>query len=138
LNIGDSSSKKTFSSNICFNAQIPVKSVLKKKGTFKWGLLQNSNESIIILSNLSYLKKKYKKATVTLEFWSEHSEKSLKKKLIIPDNGNFYFSLNKNKKIKNFLKEQSGWMTVQSDNPFVNGWYLEFTKNGSVGADHLF
>ena len=41
-------------------------------------------------------------------------------------------------KNKNFLKNKSGWITAQSDNPFVNGWYFEFSKNGSVGADHLF
>ena len=29
-------------------------------------------------------------------------------------------------------------MTIQSDNPFVNGWYLDISKNGSVGGDHLF
>ena len=29
-------------------------------------------------------------------------------------------------------------MTIESDNPFINGWYLDISKNGSVGADHLF
>ncbi len=62
----------------------------------------------------------------------------LKKKIIIPDCGNYRFILNKDKKIKSFLKNKTGWITVQSDNPFVNGWYFEFSKNRSVGGDHLF
>ena len=138
LNVGKKTNEETFSSNICFNAQVPVNSILKKSGTFKWGLLQNSNDSNILLSNISFLKKKFKKADVVLKFWNEHSDISMHKKITIPDNGNYYFSLNKNKKIKKFFKGKSGWMTVQSNNPFVNGWYFEFAKKGSVGADQLF
>ena len=41
-------------------------------------------------------------------------------------------------KIKKFLDKKTGWITINSDNPFVNGWYLEISKKGSVGADHLF
>ena len=29
-------------------------------------------------------------------------------------------------------------MTIQSDNPFVNGWYIEKSKVGFIGADHFF
>ena len=61
------------------------------------------------------------------------------KKILLKDNGNYFFDLNKHSRIRNFLgKNVPGWVTVQSDNPFVNGWYLEISKNGSIGADHLF
>ena len=60
------------------------------------------------------------------------------KEISIPDNGSYRFILNKEKKIKKFLDRKTGWITAQSDNPFVNGWYFEFCKNGSVGGDHLF
>ena len=43
----------------------------------------------------------------------------------------------KNNNIKKFLRKNC-WITIQSDNPFVNGWYIERSDNGIVGADHLF
>ena len=36
------------------------------------------------------------------------------------------------------MNNKTGWVTIQSDNPFVDGWYFNFGKNGVVGADHLF
>ncbi len=140
LNLGKySKNNQAIESNICFNANVPVEAVLKKKGTFKWGLLKNRNNSFIILSNISFFKKNYKNANLTLKFWNQKSKKCLSKKIIIRDNGNYFFDLNKHTRIRNFLgKNMPGWITVQSDNPFVNGWYLEISKNGSIGADHLF
>ena len=43
-----------------------------------------------------------------------------------------------NIKLRNFLKSATGWVTIKSDNPFVNGWYVEKSKIGFVGADHFF
>jgi len=139
LNIGKiKECKDSFESNICFNAQVPIGSIENKKSTFKWGLLLNKNNSQILISNLSYLKTKYKKANLNLKFWNNYNNDFIKKKITIPGNGNYFFNLNKQKKIKDFLKKNSGWMTIESDNPFINGWYLDISKNGSVGADHLF
>ncbi len=139
LNIGNNNNlSNSIESNICFNAQVPVKAIHEKKGTFKWGLLKNRNNSQILLSNIGFIKGTFKSANISLKFWNEFDNKFLIKKICIPDRGNYFFSLNKNKKIKNFLKNNTGWVTVQSDNPFVNGWYLDISKNGSVGADHLF
>ena len=138
LNVGNSRNTDALPSNICFNVQVPNLNELKKKGTFKWGPLQNKSGSEILLSNISFVKKNYKQAKVTLKFWNEFNGNFVKKKIIIPDCGNYRFILNKDKKIKSFLKNKTGWITVQSDNPFVNGWYFEFSKNRSVGGDHLF
>ena len=66
------------------------------------------------------------------------SEKSIQKKVKINDNGSYWFDLKKNNNIKKFLRKKTGWITIQSDNPFVNGWYIERSDNGIVGADHLF
>ena len=46
--------------------------------------------------------------------------------------------LTKIKRFKNFLKNKTGWVTIQSDNPFVNGWYVEKSNAGFIGADHFF
>ena len=139
LNIGKlEEANNSFESNICFNAQVPVNNFERKKSSFKWGLLLNKNDSQILISNLSYLKSKHKKANLTLKFWNNYNNKFISKRVIIPKNGNYFFSLNKQNRIKNFLKKKTGWMTIQSDNPFINGWYLDVSKNGSVGGDHLF
>lgn len=125
-------------SNICFNAHVPNLKVLTKPGTFKWAPLLNKYDSNITISNTSNLKSQNKKANVTLNFWNEINNKCIKKKLVINNNGSYWFDLNKNKKIKNFLKNKTGWVTIQSDNPFVNGWYIEKSKVGFIGADHFF
>ena len=90
------------------------------------------------ITNTSNLKGKYKKANIKMNFWNEFNNKKILKKAIINDNGVFWFDLNKNKKIKEFLKKGTGWVTIQSDNPFVNGWYFERSMYGFVGGDHLF
>ena len=73
-----------------------------------------------------------------MNVWREHDKKNISKNLILNDNGSYFFDLNKNKKIKSFLKNRSGWVTFKSDNPFIQGYYLESSKQGNVGADHFF
>jgi hypothetical protein len=137
LNI-QNTKKYQIPSNVCFNAHVPNNSVLKKPGTFKWGPILNKFNSIITISNISNLKEKNKNANITLKFWNEIDEKCIERKIAINDNGSYWFYLKDDKKILNFLKSQSGWVTIQSDNPFVNGWYFELSDSGIVGADHLF
>ena len=98
----------------------------------------NKHNSYFIISNTSNLKNKNKKANVVLNFWNELDNKFLRKKMLIKNNGSYWFDLNKNKKIQKFLKNKTGWVTIQSDNPFVNGWYVEKSNAGFIGADHFF
>lgn len=125
-------------SNICFNAHVPNKKVLLKPGTFKWAPILNKHDSNFTVTNTSNLKIKNKKANVILNFWSENNNKSIEKKITINNNGSYWFDLNQENNIKKFLKNKTGWVTVKSDNPFVNGWYLEKSKVGFIGADHFF
>tara|TARA_B100001123_G_scaffold444954_1_gene595189 strand:- start:327 stop:1904 length:1578 start_codon:yes stop_codon:yes gene_type:complete len=137
LNIG-CPKKYNVSSNVCFNAHVPNASTLKKVGTFKWAPIINKTNSILTLSNTSFLKKNNKKANITLKFWNEINDKFIKRTISINDNGSFWFYLNKDSEVTKFLNNKTGWVTIQSDNPFVNGWYLEVSNSGIVGADHLF
>ena len=136
LNICNYSQDST-PSNVCFNFQVSEKNFLKKKGTFKWGLLQNKNRSLLTLSNIG-LGMKNKDAKINLKFWNEYGDKCIEKNFILKGNASLWFDLNKEKKIKKFLNKKSGWVTAQCDNPNVNGWYFEIMKNNSIGADHLF
>ena len=73
-----------------------------------------------------------------LSFGEKEIISFLKKKIIINDNGNYFIDINKNKKIKRFLGKETCWVTFNSDNPFLSGYYLEDLNTGIMGADHLF
>ena len=138
LNIGNINKKNTFPCNICFNAKLPNKSILNKPSTFKWGLIRNKDNSLIVISNFSLQKKIFRKANLKMKIWNEFKDKYIEKKIEINDNGSYWFLLNKHQRVKKFLNNKSGWMTIESDNPNVHGWYFEILNSGSIGADHLF
>ncbi len=137
LNLGIQN-KYDIPSNICFNAHVPNEKVLTKPGTFKWAPIINKFDSVVAISNTSNLRTKYKNANIILKFWNELNSKCIEKKIQIKDNGSYWFDLKKNNQIKKFLRKKTGWITIQSDNPFVNGWYIEKSNYGIIGADHLF
>ena len=130
--------KFDFPSNVCFNAVVPNASMLKKKKTFKWAPIINKKDSKIIITNFSTLKEKFKKAKVEIKFWREKDNKFLKKNVIINDNGSYWFNLNNNLKIKKFLNNQTGWITVTGDSPFLSGFTVEDSNTGILAADHVF
>tara|TARA_B100001248_G_scaffold174092_1_gene132020 strand:+ start:6969 stop:8540 length:1572 start_codon:yes stop_codon:yes gene_type:complete len=130
--------KFNFPSNVCFNAVVPNMSMLNKKRTFKWAPIINKKDSKIIVTNFSTLRKNFKNANVEIKFWREKDNKFISKKLIINDNGSYWFELNKEKKVKNFLKNKSGWITITGDSPFLSGFTVEDSKTGILGADHVF
>ncbi len=138
LNISSKKNSSTLSSNVCFNAQIANKNNLFKKTRFCWTPIINKNNSKFIIYNTSFVKKGFKKACIQMNFWREKDQKSISKQLILNDNGSYLFNLNNDKIIKKFLCGSSGWVTFKSDNPFINGYYLEVSKQGNIGADHFF
>ena len=138
LNIKAKNNPNALASNVCFNAQLVNKNNLSKKTRFCWTPLLNKKNSSFIIYNTSFLKKTFRPAKIMMNVWREQDKKSISKKLKLNDNGSYFFDLNKNKKIKNFLKNRSGWVTFKSDNPFIQGYYLESSKQGNVGADHFF
>ena len=130
--------KFNFPSNVCFNAVVPNKSMLNKKKTFKWAPIINKKDSKIIITNFSTLKKDYKNAKVELKFWREKDSRHIKKNITINNNGSYWFDLNKNIKIKKFLNNKSGWITVLGNSPFLSGFTVEDSNTGIIGADHVF
>ncbi len=137
INFG-SPKKYNIPTNICICAANANDAILKKTKTFKWAPILNKKNSYIILTNSSFIKKGFKKANLNLKFWSEKKNNFLVRKKIINDNGIFWFDLNKDKKVKKFLSSKSGWITIESDNPFVNGFYIEDMNSGVIGGDHIF
>tara|TARA_B110000027_G_scaffold131253_1_gene155237 strand:- start:283 stop:1827 length:1545 start_codon:yes stop_codon:yes gene_type:complete len=126
------------STNICFNATIPNKSILKKKSTFKWCAIINANTSLICLSNINYLKKKIIPASIKMTVWSDTENKKIVRKIKISNNGNLFLSFNKDKSVKKILKNNTGWVTFESGSPFLNGFYFDIKNKKSIAGDHLF
>jgi len=138
LNIISKNKLKAVSSNICFNAQAAFKHNLERKTRFCWTPIVNKNNSKFIIYNSSFVKKGFKKASILMNFWREKDDKNISKKMVLNDNGSYLFDLSKNNKIKKFLNSKSGWVTFKSNNPFIQGYYIETSKEGNVGADHFF
>lgn len=126
------------STNICFNSLLPNLKFLKKPGTFKWGAIINPATSVICLHNVNFLKNSFREARISMKIWNKEDKRYLEKKLTIKDNGNLFIKFANDKKIKSFLKNKTGWAAFESDNPFLNGFYFDIKKNGSVSGDHLF
>ena len=139
LNVGQRKMRYNVPSNICFNVRVPNSNIVNKPSTFKWGPIIQGNVSQLLISNISYLKNGFKDANIILSFWNDKKDKKpITKKIKINDNGFYCFDLKKNFSIMKFMNNKTCWVTIQSDNPFVDGWYFNFGKNGVVGADHLF
>ena len=137
LNIGQKKSSN-ISSNVCFNIVVPINNFEKKLRAFKWGPILPKKNYEFFLSNTSYLRKKFKKANIEIKFWSIKKDSYISKKISVSDNDFYRFNLKENVKIFNFLKNKPGWFTVESDNPFVSGFFMNFGNSGIVGADHFF
>lgn len=124
--------------NICFAPQLGNPNILLKKSTFKWAPILNSNRSVISLTNSSSLKVYQQSAEVELNFYREHDGESLSRSILIPPFGIYHLDVEQDLELKQFLGDSSGWMTAFSENPNLYGWYFDFSKEGFVGADHLF
>ncbi|WP_440677307.1 hypothetical protein [Candidatus Pelagibacter sp. HIMB1587] len=137
LNIGQYNKMYNLSSNICFNANVPVIDILNKNKAFKWSCIFYEKNFELLISNFSYLKDGFKEANAKLTFWNQ-SRESFSKKIKISDNGFFKINPFEDKKLKKFLMKKVGWITIETDNPFVNGYYVNFGNHGIIGADHIY
>ena len=73
-----------------------------------------------------------------MKIWRQQTNKFIERKFKLNDNGNTFLSFKNDDEIRKFLKNKTGLVTFQSDNPFVNGFYFENRNNGFIGGDHLF
>ena len=138
LNIGKKNSAVTLPCNICFAPQLGNPNTLKKPGTFRWAPFLNIGRSEIVLTNSGSLKAYEKQANATLTFHWEADAETRTRKVSIPANGVLFIRIAEDEELRSFFEEKSGWMSAQSDNPFLNGYYFDFFESGAVGADHVF
>ncbi len=138
LNVGIRGRALTLPSNICFAPQIGNPNVAQKAGTFRWAPLVNVGNSMLIVTNGSPLKQYDRPANLVMKFFRGADETFLQRTATIPPNGQFRIDLQADPELSDFLEGRTGWVAVEADNPFVNGWYFDFNESGAVGGDHVF
>ena len=134
LNVGIEKSKSKLPCNICFNAKVGNPSIDSKPGSFHWTPVFVQN-SVITISNFSPKKNYEKNATIELNFYRKEDSATISKKIQLKPFSEFRLTLDND--LKNFLKED-GWVTIKSDNPYIQGFYFVFHSSGSVAGDHFF
>jgi hypothetical protein len=138
LNIGKKESKASLPSNICFAPILGNPNILKKQGSFRWAPFLNIGKSEVVLTNSASLKLYDKVANVKIIFHREEDNQTISRIICIPVNGIKNFRISEDIELKEFFNNKSGWLTAESDNPFLNGYYFDFFESGAVGADHIF
>lgn len=124
--------------NICFGAKVSNEKLVTKPGTFKWCAILDSQCQFVPMTNSSFLKGGNKVANCHVDVWRGQDGEKLSFTLQIPDNGVVDILADNREAVDGFLGGEIGWMTVRSDNPFVDGYYITMNGSGLVGADHVY
>ena len=138
LNVGKTQGDTKLPSNICFSAQLGNPHMLTKKGTFKWAPFINIGRSEVVFTNFGSSKNYTTPAVLKLAFHREDDDTLISRELTVSANGCERIDLSADQELTAFFNHKSGWVTAQSNNPFLNGYYFDFFDNGAVCADHIF
>ena len=135
LNVGVKNFKSKIPCNICFNTKVGNPKIDSKPGSFHWAPIFTEN-SVLTISNFSPKKNYSRDAKIELSFFRKKDSEFFTQELIL--NANSEFRLTPHNKLKNFLSKDDGWVTIKSDNPYIQGFYFKFNSSGSVAGDHFF
>lgn len=131
-------SNKGLPCNICTNFLLANPSFDEKPSIFRWlPIITDSNtEYCFTIHNASPKKAYSQTANCKLTFYREKDCESLCETISIQPYGSLFFY--PDAKLKNFLKNTTGWCTIQSDNPYITAFYFTRNSNGIIGGDHSF
>jgi len=135
LNVGIEKSKSKLPCNICFNTKIGNPNIDSKPGSFHWAPIFIKN-SVVTISNSSPKKNYTKDAIVELTFFRKDDSETLSREIKLKPFSEFRLILDD--ELKNFLNSDDGWVTIKSNNPYIQGFYFVFHPSGSVAGDHFF
>jgi hypothetical protein len=62
----------------------------------------------------------------------------LERKIMLPANSEFRLDASNDDELKSFIQDGPAWITIEADNPNMQGYYFNFNKSGSVAGDHFF
>ena len=98
--------------------------------------LVNQGNSLAVIHNSSFCIDYNREANVEISIHHTASDNTINRFYTIHPNAQVRIEIDD--EIKEFLGTKSGWVSVKSDNPFVNCWYFEFNDTGIMGGDHSF
>jgi len=138
LNVGINNRPFNLPTNICFAPEISNPKILNKPGTFKWAPMLNNSGSEIVITNCGPNKTYTKPANITIEFYRERDNEIISECISLLPHAQYHIH-SKFNDLKEFFGDDTGWITISSDNPFVNAWYFDFNyETGVVAGDHSF
>lgn len=138
LNVGTHDSKSKLPCNICFNSKMGNPLIENKPGSFHWCPLFNNEHAVISIANFSPLKNYHREANVKLKFYNKKEHMSVEKKILLPPNGEIRLDTLKDNELKSIARDDLIWVTIEADNPNIQGYYFNFNKSGAVAGDHFF
>jgi len=136
LNVGIEHSKSKIPCNICFNSRVGNPFLENKPGSFHWCPFFNDANGVVSIANFSPKRNYSKSANVTLKFYNKDSL-VLEKKIVLPANSEFRLN-STDPQFEIFSKNEPTWITMEADNPNIQGFYFNFYESGSVAGDHFF
>lgn len=136
LNVGRYGLKVKLPCNICFNSKVGNPSLEKKPGSFHWCPIF-SDRSVISISNFSPQKSYQKPANVRLRLYNKQGQIPIEKSVLLAPYGEFRFDTLPDSNLESFLKDPM-WVTIEADNPNMQGFYFNFNSSGAIAGDHFF
>ncbi|GAB4235477.1 MAG: hypothetical protein Tsb0021_15030 [Chlamydiales bacterium] len=129
LDVGISS--KGLPCNICTNLQPYVAAWETKPQTFKWGPFI---DRVWLMNSSPHINRK-QEATLTLQLHRESDSESVKRDYTLPQHG---FLILERSEFIDFFKDEIGWYTITSTNPYCVTYYFHEGTTGIMGGDHGF
>jgi len=72
---------------------------------------------------------------ISLTFYRKEDSSTISRDITLKAFSEFRLTLDAD--LINFLKDD-GWVTIKSNNPYIQGFYFIFHSSGSVAGDHFF
>lgn len=138
LNVGTYNTKSSLPCNICFNAKLANPLIESKPGSFHWCPIFDNGDAVISIGNFSPKRDYQRVAKVKLRFYGIQESTPTEKEIILPPNGEFRLETMKEPDIRSLVREGPAWLTIEADNPNIQGFYFTFNDSGAVAGDHVF
>lgn len=137
LNVGQENMKSKIPCNICFNSKLGNPFIENKPGSFHWCPIFNGENTVVSIANFSPKKNYTKSANIVLRFYNNDSLK-LEKKFMLQAHSEYRIDATTVPELKTIIKNEPMWITIDADNPNIQGFYFKFYDSGSVAGDHFF
>lgn len=137
LNVGIQNSKSKLPCNICFNAKVGNPLLENKPGSFHWCPIFSGEHAVVSIANFSPQKGYQTPANVILRFYSNEAI-AMERKILLPPNSELRLDTSIDSEIRSVIQNGPAWVTVEADNPNIQGYYFNFSKSGAVAGDHFF